>query len=78
MELTVLSSATLEKGQRIVIGPQGLEGENTSSRDGGQLDGVTYFGRKKSIKKVVNDPSQIETTTSKEIVNDFIIPSKNP
>lgn len=78
LELTVLSSATLEKGQRIVIGPQGLEGENSSSRDGGQLDGVTYFGRKKSIKKVVNDPSQIETTTSKEIVNDFIIPSKNP
>jgi hypothetical protein len=42
------------------------------------MDGVTYFGRKRSIKKVVNDPSQIETTTSKEIVNDFIIPSKNP
>jgi len=68
----------LEKGQKITIGPCGLEGENHSQREGGQSDGVTYFGRKKSVKKVVNDPNQIETTTSKEIVNDFIIPSKNP
>jgi hypothetical protein len=42
------------------------------------LDGITYFGRKKSIKKAINDPASIETTTIKEIVNDFIIPSKNP
>ena len=74
----MLSSATLEKGQRIVVGPQGLEGDNISQREGGQLDGVTYFGRKKSVKKIANDPNSIETTTSKEIVNDFIIPSKNP
>ena len=42
------------------------------------MDGITYFGRKKSIKKAVNDPDAVETTTSKEIVNDFIIPSKKP
>ncbi len=42
------------------------------------MDGITYFGRKKSVKKVVNDPDAVETTTSKEVVNDFIIPSKNP
>ena len=74
----MISSATLDKGQRILIGPCGLEGENHSLREGGQLDGITYFGRKKSIKKAVNDPASIETTTIKEIVNDFIIPSKNP
>ncbi len=78
LELTVVSSATLDKGQKIIIGPLGLEGENQSYREGGQSDGITYFGRKKSVKKAVNDPNSIETTTHKEIVNDFIIPSKNP
>lgn len=58
MELTVISSATLEKGHKIVIGPCGLEsGSEPSQRDGGQSDGVTYFGRKKSMKKTVNDPN---------------------
>jgi hypothetical protein len=42
------------------------------------MDGITYFGRKKSVKKVVNDPHSVEGTAAKEVVNDFIIPSKNP
>jgi len=52
----VISSATLEKGQRIIVGPCGLEGGLISTREGSQSDGCTYFGRKKSIKKVANDP----------------------
>lgn len=50
-----------------------------SQREGGQAyDGITYFGRKKSIKKAANDPHSIEQTTAKTVVNDFVIPSKNP
>jgi hypothetical protein len=59
-----VSSATLEKGLKIIIGPWGLEAPYQSMRDGGQGDGFVYFGRKKSIKKLANDPSQIETTTT--------------
>ena len=49
---------------KIIIGPQGLEGSLSSFREGGQNDGMTYFGRKKSVKKNANDPSQIEATTT--------------
>ena len=59
-----MSSATLEKGMRVIIGPCGLEGPVQSQREGAAADGVTYFGRKKSIKKNANDPSQIESTTT--------------
>ncbi len=79
-----MSSATLTKGLKIVINAIGLT-SHSSFRD--QSDGVTYFGRKKCIKHPTNDPDS-ETTTKvnssnnmilqKEVVNDFIIPSKNP
>jgi hypothetical protein len=64
----VISSATLEKGMRVVIGPCGLESPLVSQREGGQSDGITYFGRKKSVKKDANDPSQIESNTTVIII----------
>ena len=74
----MVSSATLEKGQQIILGPMGLELPYESQREGSTKDGHIYFGRKKSIKKLANDPTQIESTTTKTVVNDFVIPSKNP
>lgn len=68
--LQVISSATLEKGLKIVIGPCGLEGAHHSFRDGGQQDGITFFGRKKSIKKVANMTQSVENTTM--VIIDFV------
>ena len=59
---------------KVVINALGLV-SHTSQRDG--IDGIVYFGRKKSVKKGTNDPNA-ETTTRKQVVNDFVIPSKNP
>lgn len=79
-----MSSATLQKGLKIVINAAGLV-SHTSKRN--MIDGFVYFGRKKAIKKGTHDPNA-ETTAQpviftinnifqKQIVNDFIIPSKN-
>lgn len=57
-----------------MINPLGLQSHQTQ-RNG--EDGITYFGRKKYVKKNNNDMNA-ESTTQKQIVNDFIIPSKNP
>lgn len=53
-----MSSATLQKGMKLVINPLGLI-SHSSLR--GVIDGVTFFGRKKCIKKGTNDPNA-ETT----------------
>ena len=53
LELKVISSAFLEKGDIVVINALGLE--NFESKRG-NLDGFTYFGCKKSIKKLVKQP----------------------
>ena len=60
------------------MGPLGIEQPYESLREGNGKDGHIYFGRKKSVKKLANDPTQIESTTTKTVVNDFVIPSKNP
>ena len=68
----------------ILINAQGLV-NHTAYR--AARDGYTYFGRKKNIKRVNNSDHDHESTTKvsqvsvifaqKQIVNDFIIPSKN-
>lgn len=50
LELKVLSSAFLEKGEILLINALGLENIKTKR---GAKDGFTYFGCKKSIKKIV-------------------------
>ncbi|CDW75623.1 UNKNOWN [Stylonychia lemnae] len=117
LELKVLSSAFLEKGEVLYLNPLGLE-ENRSLRK--VSDGFTYFGCKKAIRKtpkVINSQNQIKVykkqsqiidnnsnlkntdnfsaqmgatgasldemndsknvSYDKEIVNDFVIPTKN-
>jgi len=49
LELKVLSSAFLEKGEIININPIGLEGDRSLRKT---YDGFTYFGCKKINKKV--------------------------
>ena len=56
-----MSSATLQKGMKIILNALGLM-SHTSKR--GCSDGITFFGRKKNIKKVNNDPNSTESTTS--------------
>jgi len=74
-----LSSAYLEKGLIININTLGLE-ENSLRK---VEDGFTYFGCKKSIKKVNRQTFNKTGNTGsseifeKEIVNDFVIPTKN-
>lgn len=47
-----MSSATLQKGMKIIINALGLISHAPYR---GANDGITYFGRKKSIKKVNAD-----------------------
>jgi len=67
LKLKVLNSATLTKNTEIRINAQGVEG---SLR--GQLDGVTYFGSKKKLS-AIDGGSEMP-----EIVNDYVIRSKDP
>lgn len=48
LELKVLSSAYLEKGETLLISSLGLEGDKSMRKTN---DGFTYFGCKKSIQK---------------------------
>ena len=63
----MVSSATLLKGMRIVINGFGLV-SHTSFR--GANDGITYFGRKKNVKKTNNSDHNHESTTK---VTTFLI-----
>lgn len=49
LEITVLSSANLNKGDAFIINAKGLESETPHRQ---AYDGVTYFGRKKNVKLV--------------------------
>jgi len=51
LELKVLSSAYLDKGEVLLINSLGLEGSKSKRM---QKDGFTYFGCKKSIKKAIS------------------------
>lgn len=64
----ILSSATLQKGQQIILNAMGIESEESKRQD---PDGYTYFGCKKNIRK--NEG----TNFLKTVVNDFVIPSKS-
>jgi hypothetical protein len=57
-----MSSATLQKSLKIVIGATGLT-SHVSKR--GIIDGIVFFGRKKSAKIGMNDPNA--ETTSKPV-----------
>ena len=56
LELKVLSSAFLDKGEVIYINPLGLE--NKKSLRAAE-DGFTYFGCKKSIKKQLRQNARV-------------------
>jgi hypothetical protein len=55
-----MSSATLQKGMKIVLNALGLVSHNSMR---GVNEGITYFGRKKNIKKANGDPNSTESTT---------------
>ena len=50
LELKVLSSAFLEKGETLILNPLGLENEKSHRK---AYDGFTYFGCKKSVVKAM-------------------------
>lgn len=67
LELQVMSSATLQKNLKIVISAVGLT-SHVSKR--GVIDGIVFFGRKKSAKIGLNDPNA--ETTSKPVSSKYI------
>jgi len=74
----VLSSAYLEKGEILTINALGLE-HGMSLRQ--SFDGYTFFGCKKSIKKMKNFSSsspQTQLKLAKDATNEAIGPISNP
>lgn len=70
IDLQVLSSAFLEKGEILLINPLGLEGDLSFRK---AYDGFTYFGCKKSIKKSIrNQATNGKLTFGASDQNQFI------
>ena len=69
LQLSVLSSPTLLRGQMITLNACGMFGDYLSEREkvqqGSGLDGFTYFG------------SSLYADSSQEVLNDFVIPYRN-
>jgi len=82
LRLDVVSSASLPKGQAITINPLGLFGNFQSEREkdcpGSGLDGFTYFGSMAFVNDEPIDGGPRHEDMKQVIVNDFVIPSRNP
>lgn len=68
----VISSSTLSKGTFLTINAQGLDGSLRNERDG-----FSYFGCKEKAQRRAGFPVSDALIYKDEIVNDFIIPSKD-
>ena len=91
LQLEVVSSASLPKGQIITINALGLYGNFTSEREkdapASGNDGFTYFGSMTHVYENVNDgqPQHEENDYMEQnnfnarqiVVNDIVIPSRN-
>lgn len=76
LQLKVLSSATLERGQIITIDEQGLVSQERRARDG-----VTYFGSSLPVdhtgnSSIVDDDGATGHPNARNLI-DFAIPSKS-
>ena len=91
LQLEVVSSASLPKGQVVTINAVGLYGNFTSEREkdqsGSGNDGFTYFGSMLHVYENMNDgqPQHEEQDYMEQnnfnsrqiVVNDIVIPSRN-
>jgi hypothetical protein len=83
LKLEVINSCALGKGHVININAMGLYGSHQPLREqlapGSGYDGFTYFGSNPYAGEESGNPGEKETEKDQngEVINDFIIPTRN-